>query len=941
MKALEYQQKYIVELETQANKYLHDQFRTSSVIIFKAPTGSGKTYMISQSLMGLVKSNAGKASYAFMWISVNSLHEQSRLSLIRYLDEERLLDCIGIEDIQNSTIGENQIVFINWESLIKENNIFRTENERNWNLTSVIENTKDDGKQIILIIDESHRTAKAEKAQDIIKEISPILTIEMTATPTSSITGHTIDIPLGEVIAEGMIKKEIHINDAAGKITQNDELLDLALRKRKELHNEYARMGKDINPLLLIQVPNKKSGENLNPEEYMVGLLSERGLSVKAGNLAIWLSDTKENKDLIELNDSPVEVLVFKEAIALGWDCPRAAILFLQREWNKERYEFNIQTLGRIMRMPEQTHYEDKTGLNYGYVYSASDNFTIVQELASDYATNIFLHRDEDVYKPVYLLSEFIRRKREQTRLSGEFKKCLYEALQDSQYRKEINLKVSSIKKQIGINGVSKELDSDQQISFADSKLIEKNEKEIFDSYTKFCVSMCYPFSQARSSVIIKSSIRAMFKDVLGIDNEDKIATILMHPSNNAFFTDLIEKAKEKYKNIPPRETEVIPKSDWEIPDVIGIFIDTEIIPKSKKSIMKLPGTNSLYAKKDKKGKLVLSTPEQTFIDELEKTDDDVLWWFKNSHGESKYFGIAYKKRDGQYYNSYPDFIIRTKKETYIVEIKDDRDFKLENALKLQAGKDYIKRIYPEGGVRFWMLSPQDYFNFFKSLKEQNIEGFHSSYERNLTKLNLSQKLVLESKQDRNESESERLDFLSDFELTLQELDQLKEYNSILEQSLEEAQGTIIELTKSYGLAQKNENQKLKEIRTPFNICILGEVSNQQTIIHDLNQFFNKLGISTTSWSVEFYDNRKIKQTKTLKTLIEGQSRFNLLITGQLHTHNLPGNSKGNLLSELRNAKYVEHIVGCEPSEVLTSDKLISALYTLLIHTNPDIKVEL
>ncbi len=926
MKELEYQQKFIIELETQANKYLHDPYRTSSVIIFKAPTGSGKTYMISQSLMRLVKSNAGKASYAFLWISVNSLHEQSRLSLIRYLDEERLLDCIGIEDIQDNTIGENQIVFINWESLIKENNIFRTENERNWNLTSVVENTKNDGKKIILIIDESHRTAKAEKAQDIIKEISPILTIEMTATPTT-IAGHTIDIPLGEVIAEGMIKKEIHINDAIGKIIQNDELLDLALRKRMELQTEYTNMGKDINPLLLIQVPNKKSGENLNPEEYMIGLLSERGVSVQNGNLAVWLSDTKENKDLIELNDSSVEVLVFKEAIALGWDCPRAAILFLQREWNKDRYEFNIQTLGRIMRMPEQTHYEDKTGLNYGYVYSASDNFTIVQELASDYATNIFLHRDEDIYKPCYLMSEFIRRKREQTRLSGEFKKCLFEALQESQYRKQINLKVSTIKKQIGINGVSKELDSEQQISFADIKLIEKNEKEIFDSYTKFCVSMCHPYSQARSSIIIKSSIRAMFKDVFRIDNEDRIATIVMHHNNNAFFNDLIEKAKDKYKSIPPRETEVISNSDWEIPDVIGLYIDTEAIPKSKKSIMKLSGTNSLYVKKDKKGKLILSTPEQTFIDELEKTDDDVLWWFKNSHGESKYFGIAYKKRDGQYYNFYPDFIVRTKKETYIVEVKDDRDFKLENALKLQAGKDYIKRIYPNGGVRFWMLSPQDYFSYFKSIKEQNIDEFLSSYERNLTKLNLSQKLVLESKQHKNESESEMLELLSDFERTLQDLDQLKEYNTYLEQSLEEAQRTVKELSKSYGLAQLNmEPPKPKAIKTPLNICILGEVSNQKIITHDLNQFFNKLGIQMTHWSVDFYDNKKIKQAKTLKTLVKGQSKYDILITGQLHTHNLPGNAKANILTELKNEKYVQHFVGSDPKDLLTSDRLLSVL---------------
>jgi len=106
----------------------------------------------------------------------------------------------------------------------------------------------------------------------------------------------------------------------------------------------------------------------------------------------------------------------------------------------------------------------------------------------------------------------------------------------------------------------------------------------------------------------------------------------------------------------------------------------------------------------------------------------------------------------------------------------------------------------------------------------------------------------------------------------------------------------------------------------------LGEVSNLDAITHDLNEFFTKLGISTTSWSVDFYDNKKIKQTKTLKSLVRGQSKYNLLITGQLHSHNLPGNAKGNILSELKNSKYVEHIVGCDPTDVLTSDRLLSVL---------------
>ena len=38
------------------------------------------------------------------------------------------------------------------------------ENEKDCNLQSIIANTKDEGEEMILIIDESHRTAKAEKA---------------------------------------------------------------------------------------------------------------------------------------------------------------------------------------------------------------------------------------------------------------------------------------------------------------------------------------------------------------------------------------------------------------------------------------------------------------------------------------------------------------------------------------------------------------------------------------------------------------------------------------------------------------------------------------------------------------------------------------------------------------------------------------------------------
>lgn len=61
------------------------------------------------------------------------------------------------------------------------------------------------------------------------------------------------------------------------------------------------------------------------------------------------------------------DVLIFKQAIAQGWDCPRAAILVSYRNINSP--EFGIQTVGRILRMPHQKHYKNDA-LNYGYVYS-------------------------------------------------------------------------------------------------------------------------------------------------------------------------------------------------------------------------------------------------------------------------------------------------------------------------------------------------------------------------------------------------------------------------------------------------------------------------------------------------------------------------------------------------------------------------------------------
>jgi type III restriction enzyme len=50
-----------------------------------------------------------------------------------------------------------------------------------------------------------------------------------------------------------------------------------------------------------------------------------------------------------------VSFLLFKQAAATGWDCPRASVLVMFREIKNPT--FAIQTVGRILRMPFGTHF--------------------------------------------------------------------------------------------------------------------------------------------------------------------------------------------------------------------------------------------------------------------------------------------------------------------------------------------------------------------------------------------------------------------------------------------------------------------------------------------------------------------------------------------------------------------------------------------------------
>src|SRR3990167_4098759 len=157
------------DYQQQAAENLHRKIENSlrsfenEVVIFQAPTGSGKTVMVSELLKELIKNRKDDKRFSFVWISVRMLHEQSKEKLEKYYEDDRTIKCSYFEDLEDRRIGENEVLFINWHSINKKDiNIFVKENEKDNNLTNIIRTTKEDGRTIVLIIDESHHTASSE-----------------------------------------------------------------------------------------------------------------------------------------------------------------------------------------------------------------------------------------------------------------------------------------------------------------------------------------------------------------------------------------------------------------------------------------------------------------------------------------------------------------------------------------------------------------------------------------------------------------------------------------------------------------------------------------------------------------------------------------------------------------------------------------------------------
>ena len=183
-----YQENAIDDLLVKTKRLLG--YSGSKKLVFKSPTGSGKTIMMAEFLKQLIDDREIRQSLSFIWMALRQLHTQSREKLENYFETSRALKCSYFEDLDDRKISENEILFFNWESINKrDKNTIIKENEQEFYLSKVLELTREEGRKIILIIDESHYAAGAQDkrgeqaANKLRQDINADLTIEVSATP--------------------------------------------------------------------------------------------------------------------------------------------------------------------------------------------------------------------------------------------------------------------------------------------------------------------------------------------------------------------------------------------------------------------------------------------------------------------------------------------------------------------------------------------------------------------------------------------------------------------------------------------------------------------------------------------------------------------------------------------------------------------------------------
>jgi len=686
-------------------------------LVFKSPTGSGKTFMMTNFINELNNQPDWDEDKAYIWITFSDdLAMQSRKKFEDYFENTIKNELLTIEDFNRGKLYKNDVLFINWQKLVSraaENRKLRRpdseeeQKESGFYFEDIVENTHKDNREIILVIDESHMHKTTELAKEIINKINPRVAIDVSATPDHEPSPQVIEnceegfvyVKREDVVDQGLIKGKIAVQTEEelkryGKGDLDEILLKLGMAKREELRQQFTKLGKKVNPLMMIQLPNDDQklhdiGQKMK-KDVVLDFLRNHGVDIEA-KVALWFDKNKKNLEFISDNDDEIDFLLFKQAAGTGWDCPRAHVLVMFREIASST--FYAQTVGRILRMAEPHNKEDfknTPDVRTGFLYTNyhRDEIKDIEVSFGNKPETIFTdlkNKFKDDVTSFELESAFIPRVDYGDLASSvQFQKSFIKSmdrifdLSDDDILEKLIEKLKS--KGLDLNPkltdrlvIDAQFENIDQMSFDfRMKGREYNLELSVNDVEKFFNYYCYQVLSeqtdddakitniARSWMRLKRALRVWAKNSLKLDTLHfyKIFINDIMKDAHSVFRPAITQALKDYRPTLNKILADRKKKAIKIESPVFKFKDTYSFTDDfslvKQSLCIL---EDCYLRKEYTGR----NNEVNFIKHIDKSNK-VHWWYKNGDSGKEYFALKYFNTAEQTEKLfYPDWIVKFK----------------------------------------------------------------------------------------------------------------------------------------------------------------------------------------------------------------------------------------------------------------------------------------
>ena len=352
--------------------------------LLRAPTGSGKTFVISQVLE---KVSAERAVLWFWFVPFVTLVQQT-LDALR-ANATSLAPC-SLSDGRNQEAHNGMVLLSTAQAVARAQ--LRTQgydadgDDDSRTLAAFVARARAQGLQIGLVVDEAHiGLDKNTEFGKFAKWLSADYLVMATATPKDNRlneflmhAGYSAQehfaVSRDEVVQARLNKKYIQavVYNLGATMAHITDLSRTVLRqswqRNLKIQQDLTAAGIALTPLLLVQVANGDKTVDEAADDLM------RLCGVPPEVIGRHSSDEPDPVMMAAIaNDPSKQVLIFKQSAGTGFDAPRAFVLASTKPVNDA--DFAMQFIGRVMRVARPVRdafghaAEIAPDLNTAYVY--------------------------------------------------------------------------------------------------------------------------------------------------------------------------------------------------------------------------------------------------------------------------------------------------------------------------------------------------------------------------------------------------------------------------------------------------------------------------------------------------------------------------------------------------------------------------------------------